>query len=118
MTSPRSFFVALAVASFAAGALHCASTDPSPTDSTPAPVVAADAWEPVAGYLGTDDATGAKVHQLLNAQGIQSAAGGSLGYTVNVPAHDAERARAILKAAIADGTLTGTNVYEVTDFQH
>lgn len=99
-------------------ALHCASTDPSPTDSTPAPVAAnQSAWEPVAGYLGSDDATGAKVYALLNDEGIESVAAGSLGYTVNVPARDAARAREILRTANANKTLSVT-IYETTDLQH
>jgi len=107
--------VALAVF-FAATTLRCVSTDPSPTDSTAAPA-SAKQWEPVAGYLGSDDATGTKIAELLKARGIESVAAGSLGYTVNVAAGDAARAREILRAAVADKTLSAVTIYEAKDLQ-
>ncbi len=113
MLSPR--HVALALV-FAATSIHCASTDPTPVDSTPAPAASAQ-WEPVAGYLGSDDVTGAKIVTLMNENHIEWSAGGSLGYTVNVPARDAARAREILRTAIAEKKLDQVTIYEAQDLQ-
>ncbi|CAN5710672.1 hypothetical protein BH09MYX1_BH09MYX1_02230 [soil metagenome] len=114
MFSTHSLRVALAALLVAAGALHCASTDPVPTSSTQAPA-AVDSWEPVAGYLGSDAATGAKVAELLTAEGIESTAAGSLGYTVNVPSKDAPRAREILHGAVTAKTVGDLTIYEARD---
>jgi len=53
----------------------------------------------------------------LKARGIESVAAGSLGYTVNVAAGDAARAREILRAAVADKTLSAVTIYEAKDLQ-
>jgi len=56
---------------------------------------------PIAQYLGSDDATGARVFELLHAAGIESSAGGSLGYSVWVNEGQRTKARDILVAAAA-----------------
>jgi hypothetical protein len=63
---------------------------------------------PIAQYLGSDDATGQRVRELLQASGIKSSAGGSLGYSVWVDAPDRPKARAILLAAAANECLAVT----------
>lgn len=56
---------------------------------------------PIAQYLGGDDATGARVFELLRAGGIESSAGGSRGFSVWVSEGQRAKARAILLAAAA-----------------
>lgn len=56
---------------------------------------------PIAQYMGHDDATGARVFELLRAGGIESSAGGSLGYSVWVSEGQRAKARDILVAAAA-----------------
>lgn len=60
---------------------------------------------PIAQYLGADTVTGQRVFELLRANGIESSAGGSLGYSVWVDAADRANARKILLAAAADECL-------------
>ncbi len=55
------------------------------------------AWIPVAGYLGSDDTTGKRVHEILEKNGIPSIACGSYGYTLSVPDDQADKAREILE---------------------
>lgn len=63
---------------------------------------------PIAQYLGMDDATGARVAELLSAAGIASSAGGSRGYSVWLDGGDRVRARQILADAIARECLAVT----------
>lgn len=63
---------------------------------------------PIAQYLGEDNATGQRVFDLLKASGIQSSAGGSLGYSVWVSATDRDKAREILLAAASNECLRVT----------
>ena len=62
---------------------------------------AADNPLPIAQYLGSDDATGRRVSELLRAAGIESSAGGSLGYSVWVSGASRAKARRILQDAVA-----------------
>jgi hypothetical protein len=74
----------------------------NPAAPAKAPTAAAPAGAgalPIAQYLGSDDATGLRVRELLHASGIESSAGGSLGYSVWVDGPNRAKAREILIAA-------------------
>jgi hypothetical protein len=75
----------------------CATKQSSAPAASPASSTSADL--PIAQYLGSDDATGSRVFELLRDGGIKSSAGGSLGYSVWVSGADRAKARQILLSA-------------------
>lgn len=92
---------------------HADRAAPTTSPATTAPATTAPPASdlgslPIAQYLGSDDATGARVRELLQASGIKSSAGGSLGYSVWVDAPDRAKARDILLAAAANECLDVT----------
>jgi S1-C subfamily serine protease len=83
----------------------CGATRSTPPAAPPAPVVSTPQVEepdvPVASYMNpslSTDTTQAQLAKLFEAQHIKWTAYGSLGYTLAVPASQAERARALLRA--------------------
>ena len=82
----------------ACGATDHSAPDTSTSQSSPQPASnAADL--PIAQYLGHDDATGARVFELLRDAGIESSAGGSIGFSVWVSGSSREKARQVLLSA-------------------
>lgn len=101
------------IAAVAAAACSGSSSAPPPAKpAAPAKPQASSSLDalPIAQYFGHDDATGQRVSELLRASGIESSAGGSLGYSVWVSGADRSKARAILLAAAA------TECLEITLF--
>lgn len=101
-------FAAVTAVVLTATTLACTSAEPPKRVAPAAAVAPVEAWVPVATYFGFETATGDRIFEILLAVGIDSSAGGSLGYTVNVPEHDAARARDVLRAAIRNKALTPT----------
>src|SRR3954465_12581742 len=82
----------------------CGGSRPPPPNAPSRPTAGARAGSaldnlPVAQYLCGDDATGTRVFELLRAAGIESSAGGSLGYSVWVAGRDRAKARELLEQA-------------------
>jgi len=98
-----SCFVACALVTACGGPQHSTAAASAPKASNAANLS-------IAQYLGSDDATGDRVHELLRAANIESSAGGSLGYSVWVNESDRAAARKILIAAASSECLRVTIV--------
>jgi hypothetical protein len=81
--------------------LLAACSGATPPAPAPSPLDAL----PIAQYLGHDDKTGERAHALLAAAGIESSAGGSLGYSVWIAGAERAKARQILLAAATNECL-------------
>jgi PDZ domain len=85
-----------------AAACHTGPTAPTPPSARPAAAKPAPAEEdiPVASIANPDvihDGAAERIGEVFKQQGIKWLAYGSLGYTVSVPASQAERARSLLR---------------------
>lgn len=97
----------LALVLLVGAGVACGGSSTSPPRAPPAAPTKPQAQKvsldpmPIAQYLGSDNVTGARVFELLRAGGIESSAGGSLGFSVWVSEGQRAKARDILVAAAA-----------------